>query len=550
MTSTAKTSAGSRGTRPRTTKASTAGATRSSSTASPGSTTWATTTITRALPTRKPELVAARSGPPAGRGRRATVAAAPRGECTTAVAASSAHGRTGDSTLRWRRRRSRGRGRRRSGPGSNVTKRTGAGIRSAAARWIALGEADRLLAGEAGGAVEAALVDGDDVEVVPRQAHGVLEVEAQHGLVGQPVDRRQRLGERQRRGAPHRVAVERGEHDRPLGAVDGEGEQGAGVEGDGHRAARRGRGRSRTPDHTGTGAGGRHGRRAGGAGSRRRGAWSSSGPSWATGRPLDGDDDALAARRPGARRRRGRHAGPGRTVWTHVYTSTIAIADASPAYSAAMNFAFTDEQEELRKTVRAFLDNKSPESAVRELMETEDGYDEAVWKQAAEQLGLQGLSIPEEFGGSGYGFIELGIVLEEMGRALFTRPVLLDRRARRHHAAAHRRRRRQEGLPAGHRQRRDDRHARLHRAVGQVGRSGHHDGGHRRRRLVEAQRHEELRARRPPGQPGHRRRPHAARASACSPSTATPPGSPARRCRRWTRPASRPSSSSPTRRPA
>jgi alkylation response protein AidB-like acyl-CoA dehydrogenase len=87
-----------------------------------------------------------------------------------------------------------------------------------------------------------------------------------------------------------------------------------------------------------------------------------------------------------------------------------------------MNFAFTDEQEELRKTVRAFLDNKSPESAVRELMETEDGYDEAVWKQAAEQLGLQGLSIPEEYGGSGYGFIELGIVLEEMGRALFTAP--------------------------------------------------------------------------------------------------------------------------------
>ena len=120
-----------------------------------------------------------------------------------------------------------------------------------------------------------------------------------------------------------------------------------------------------------------------------------------------------------------------------------------------MNFAFTDEQEELRKTVRAFLDSKSPETAVRELMETEDGYDEAVWKQTAEQLGLQGLSIPEEFGGSGYGFIELGIVLEEMGRSLFSRAVLLHRRARRQHAPAQRRRRRQEGLPAGHRQRRD-----------------------------------------------------------------------------------------------
>ncbi len=88
----------------------------------------------------------------------------------------------------------------------------------------------------------------------------------------------------------------------------------------------------------------------------------------------------------------------------------------------SMNFAFTEEQEELRKTVRAFLDSKSPETAVREQMETEQGYDEAVWKQAAEQLGLQGLAIPEEFGGSGYGYVELGIVLEEMGRALLCAP--------------------------------------------------------------------------------------------------------------------------------
>jgi alkylation response protein AidB-like acyl-CoA dehydrogenase len=87
-----------------------------------------------------------------------------------------------------------------------------------------------------------------------------------------------------------------------------------------------------------------------------------------------------------------------------------------------MNFAFTDEQEELRRHVRSFMESKSPEKTVRELMETEDGYDEAVWKQAAEQLGLQGLAIPEEYGGSGYGFVELGIVLEEMGRALFTAP--------------------------------------------------------------------------------------------------------------------------------
>ncbi|MEO1057825.1 MAG: acyl-CoA dehydrogenase family protein [Actinomycetota bacterium] len=87
-----------------------------------------------------------------------------------------------------------------------------------------------------------------------------------------------------------------------------------------------------------------------------------------------------------------------------------------------MNFAFTEEQEELRKTVRAFLEAKSSEEAVREQMETEDGYDPAVWSQMGEQMGLQGLHIPEEYGGSGYGYVELGIVLEEMGRALLCAP--------------------------------------------------------------------------------------------------------------------------------
>jgi alkylation response protein AidB-like acyl-CoA dehydrogenase len=87
-----------------------------------------------------------------------------------------------------------------------------------------------------------------------------------------------------------------------------------------------------------------------------------------------------------------------------------------------MNFAFTEEQDELRSTVRAFLESKSSEEAVREQMETDAGYDTAVWTQMAEQMGLQGLHIPEEFGGSGFGYVELGIVLEEMGRALLCAP--------------------------------------------------------------------------------------------------------------------------------
>ena len=89
---------------------------------------------------------------------------------------------------------------------------------------------------------------------------------------------------------------------------------------------------------------------------------------------------------------------------------------------ARMNFAFTEEQDELRNTIRAFLEAKSPESAVRELMETEAGYDQAVWSQMAEQMGLQGLHIPEEYGGSGFSYVELGIVLEEMGRRLLAAP--------------------------------------------------------------------------------------------------------------------------------
>jgi alkylation response protein AidB-like acyl-CoA dehydrogenase len=87
-----------------------------------------------------------------------------------------------------------------------------------------------------------------------------------------------------------------------------------------------------------------------------------------------------------------------------------------------MNFAFSEEQEELRKTMRSFLEAKSDEGAVRTQMETADGYDAAVWNQMGAELGLQGLIIPEEFGGSGYGYVELGVVLEEMGRALLCAP--------------------------------------------------------------------------------------------------------------------------------
>ncbi len=87
-----------------------------------------------------------------------------------------------------------------------------------------------------------------------------------------------------------------------------------------------------------------------------------------------------------------------------------------------MNFAFSPEQEEFRQSLRRFLADKSPAAEVRRLMETDAGYDPQVWKQLADQLGLQGLAIPEEFGGSGATPVELGIAFEEMGRVLLCAP--------------------------------------------------------------------------------------------------------------------------------
>ncbi|MCW2498437.1 MAG: acyl-CoA dehydrogenase domain protein [Frankiales bacterium] len=76
-----------------------------------------------------------------------------------------------------------------------------------------------------------------------------------------------------------------------------------------------------------------------------------------------------------------------------------------------------ETQEQLRTALRTFLSRRSDESAVRRLMETETGHDAALWKQLAEELGLIGIDVPEELGGSGGSFRELAVVLEELGRA-------------------------------------------------------------------------------------------------------------------------------------
>jgi alkylation response protein AidB-like acyl-CoA dehydrogenase len=89
-----------------------------------------------------------------------------------------------------------------------------------------------------------------------------------------------------------------------------------------------------------------------------------------------------------------------------------------------MDFSFSAEQEALRAEVRRFLAAKSPEAEVRRTMATALGYDTALWAQLTEQLGLTALAVPEKFGGAGFGIMELGLVLQEAGRALLCAPLL------------------------------------------------------------------------------------------------------------------------------
>jgi 3-oxochol-4-en-24-oyl-CoA dehydrogenase len=89
-----------------------------------------------------------------------------------------------------------------------------------------------------------------------------------------------------------------------------------------------------------------------------------------------------------------------------------------------VNFVPGENAEQLRAVVREFLAKRSDETAVRAQMESEHGYDAAVWLQAAQELGLPGLVVPERFGGAGASAIELGVVFEEMGAALYCGPFL------------------------------------------------------------------------------------------------------------------------------
>jgi len=86
-----------------------------------------------------------------------------------------------------------------------------------------------------------------------------------------------------------------------------------------------------------------------------------------------------------------------------------------------MNLDFSEEQEMLRKTARDFLANQFPMTMVREMLRDEKGYTIDLWHNIAD-LGWLGLPFPEEYGGGGGSFLDLVVLIEEMGRGCFPDP--------------------------------------------------------------------------------------------------------------------------------
>jgi alkylation response protein AidB-like acyl-CoA dehydrogenase len=86
-----------------------------------------------------------------------------------------------------------------------------------------------------------------------------------------------------------------------------------------------------------------------------------------------------------------------------------------------MDFGFNQEQELLRNTARKFFENECTSEFVRARMAEPAGVTDAFWTKLAEQ-GWTGLVYPEEFGGTGLGFVDLTVLMEEMGRAVMPGP--------------------------------------------------------------------------------------------------------------------------------
>jgi alkylation response protein AidB-like acyl-CoA dehydrogenase len=106
---------------------------------------------------------------------------------------------------------------------------------------------------------------------------------------------------------------------------------------------------------------------------------------------------------------------------------SVDLPDGNAQLSSALREAAlgdTPEQAELRGAARGYLAKVMPEAEVRRLMDSTAGIDRDAWRRLANEHGWQGLAIPEQYGGAGYGFAELAVVLSECGRALAFPPML------------------------------------------------------------------------------------------------------------------------------
>jgi alkylation response protein AidB-like acyl-CoA dehydrogenase len=86
-----------------------------------------------------------------------------------------------------------------------------------------------------------------------------------------------------------------------------------------------------------------------------------------------------------------------------------------------MKLTLTEEQEMLKKTARDFLTDKCPKTLVKQMEESETGYSKELWQEMAE-LGWMGLAFPEKYGGGDMNFLDLAMLLEEMGQACLPGP--------------------------------------------------------------------------------------------------------------------------------
>ncbi|MFI6167476.1 acyl-CoA dehydrogenase family protein [Nocardia sp. NPDC051052] len=84
----------------------------------------------------------------------------------------------------------------------------------------------------------------------------------------------------------------------------------------------------------------------------------------------------------------------------------------------------TTEHQEFTASVRALLTKHAGSAAVRTAMDTELGYDQALWQRLCEQIGVAALAVPEEYGGVGASLVESLLVVGELGRTLAGVPML------------------------------------------------------------------------------------------------------------------------------